>query len=156
MELLEKEVEEQSEQSSISVTSVVEDILVSSAKGQTAEIPELVADMYRNDLNFEELTQQLKMLPRYSKASQTQAQEEVAREINIRDLTKLFAQSSSLACKMIPDVEGLLTIYPTIPVTTTTAERSFSVLRRIRTYLRATMTQQRISNLAPVTLLVRA
>ena len=65
VELLEREVEKWSEQPSISVTSAVEDILVSSAKRQTVEIPELLADMYGNDLNFEELTQQLKILPRY-------------------------------------------------------------------------------------------
>ena len=35
----------------------------------------------------------------------------------------------------------------TIPVTTTTAERSFSALRRIKTYLRSTMTEARLSNL---------
>ena len=61
VELLERELEKQSEQPSFSVTSAVEDILVSSAMGQTAERPELVADMYGNDLNFEELTQQLKI-----------------------------------------------------------------------------------------------
>ena len=61
VELLEEEIEKQSEQPSFSVTSAVEDILVSSAKGQTAEISELVADVYGNDLNFEELTQQLKI-----------------------------------------------------------------------------------------------
>ena len=132
VELLEKEVEKRSEQPSISVNIAVEDILVSSAKGQTAEIPELVANMYGDDLNFEELTQQLKILPRYIKASQTQTQEEGASEINIRDLTKLFAQSS-LACKMMPDVEGLLRSYLTIRVTTATAEGAFSVLRRMKT-----------------------
>jgi hypothetical protein len=33
----------------------------------------------------------------------------------------------------------------TIPITTATAERSFSALNRIKTYLRCTMTQQRLN-----------
>jgi hypothetical protein len=36
----------------------------------------------------------------------------------------------------------------TIGVTSATAERSFSSLRRMKTYLRSTMTQDRLSNLA--------
>lgn len=34
----------------------------------------------------------------------------------------------------------------TIPVTSATAERTFSVLRRMKTYLRSTMTQERLNN----------
>ena len=36
----------------------------------------------------------------------------------------------------------------TIPVTSATAERSFSTLRRLKTYLRATMGQERLNHLA--------
>ena len=34
----------------------------------------------------------------------------------------------------------------TIPITTATAERSFSALRRIKTYLRSTMTEAKLNN----------
>ncbi|ELT96985.1 hypothetical protein CAPTEDRAFT_145680, partial [Capitella teleta] len=37
-------------------------------------------------------------------------------------------------------------IYMTLPVTSATAERSFSALRRLKTYLRSTMSQQRLNN----------
>ena len=40
----------------------------------------------------------------------------------------------------------LITLYLTAPVTTATAERSFSVLNRIKTYLRCTMSQQRLNH----------
>ena len=36
----------------------------------------------------------------------------------------------------------------TIPVASASAERSFSVLKRVKTYLRSTMGQQRLNNLA--------
>ena len=38
-------------------------------------------------------------------------------------------------------------MYLTVPVTTATAERSFSALRRIKTYLRSTMSEERLNNL---------
>ncbi len=41
---------------------------------------------------------------------------------------------------------GTISVYLTILVTTATAERSFSVLNRLKTYCRCTMTQQRLNH----------
>lgn len=60
------------------------------------------------------------------------------------------------ACVRRAEEEGLCTvarllrIFGTFPVTTATAERSFSSLRRLKTYLRSTMGQARLSGLALV------
>ena len=51
-----------------------------------------------------------------------------------------------MAREMFSEVDKLLRIYLTIPVTTATAERSFSALRRIKTYLRSTMSEERLNN----------
>ena len=40
----------------------------------------------------------------------------------------------------------LYTIYLTIPITSATAERTFSALKQVFTYLRSTMTEQRLNN----------
>ena len=45
-------------------------------------------------------------------------------------------------------VVQLLSLAMTFPVTSATAERSFSALKRIKTYLRSTMLQERLCNLA--------
>ena len=42
----------------------------------------------------------------------------------------------------------LVYIMLTMPVTSTTAERSFHVLRRLKTYVRTTMNNDRLSSLA--------
>ena len=42
----------------------------------------------------------------------------------------------------------LLTVLATLPVTTCSAERSFSVLRILKTYLRARMGEERLTGLA--------
>lgn len=49
---------------------------------------------------------------------------------------------------MIPEYVKLLRLLLTIPVSTCTAERSFSALRRLKTYTRATMNQDRLNHVA--------
>ena len=48
---------------------------------------------------------------------------------------------------MLGEVEKVLRIYLNFPVTTATAERSFSSLRHIKTFLRSSMTNYRLNNL---------
>lgn len=45
-------------------------------------------------------------------------------------------------------IPTLLKIFVTIPVTTATTERSFSTLRRLKTYLRSTTGEDRLHGLA--------
>lgn len=46
-----------------------------------------------------------------------------------------------------PAVRKMLVYYQTIPPTTCTVERSFSTLRCVKTWLRSTMLEDRLSNL---------
>ena len=48
----------------------------------------------------------------------------------------------------LPEVYLLIKVAMTIPVASATVERSFSVLKHIKTYLRATMGQERLTHLA--------
>ena len=49
---------------------------------------------------------------------------------------------------LYPSIDTILCIMLTMPVTSATAERSFSVLRRLKTYVRSTMNNDRMSSLA--------
>lgn len=49
---------------------------------------------------------------------------------------------------VFPEVYKLLCLILTIPATSVAAERNFSCLKRIKTYLRSTMTQERLSGLS--------
>ena len=51
---------------------------------------------------------------------------------------------------MFPEFSKVVHILAVIPVTSCSAERSFSRLRRLKTYLRSTMRKQRVSNIALV------
>ncbi|VDI01897.1 Hypothetical predicted protein [Mytilus galloprovincialis] len=50
--------------------------------------------------------------------------------------------------ELYPSIFAIFAILVTMPVTTSTTERSFSSLRRLKTYLRSTMVQDRLSSLA--------
>ena len=49
---------------------------------------------------------------------------------------------------MLPELLKFVRLLLTIPISTSTAERSFSSLRRLKNYLRSTMTQKRLNHLA--------
>ena len=50
--------------------------------------------------------------------------------------------------KQVPECVQLLRLILTAPATTCTAERSFSLLRRVKTWLRSTMKQERLNHTA--------
>lgn len=50
--------------------------------------------------------------------------------------------------ELLPNIKKLLQLFATLPVTSATPERTFSVLKRLKTYLRATMTGERLNGLA--------
>ena len=49
-----------------------------------------------------------------------------------------------------PNIHKLLVIACTLPITSAEAERTFSLLRRIKTHLRSTMTEERMSDLGVI------
>ena len=67
---------------------------------------------------------------------------------NVQDMIKTFQSSETGLCQLLPELLKVLKLFLTIPVTTCTAERSFSHLRRIKTYLRSTIGQSRLNHIA--------
>lgn len=59
-----------------------------------------------------------------------------------------FLQDNKNVCQLLPEVVSLVRLFLTIPVTTCTVERSFSVINRLITYLRSTLGQARLNHLA--------
>ena len=53
---------------------------------------------------------------------------------------------------MFPEFSNVVHILAVIPTTSRSAEGSFSAFRRLTTYLRSTIGQQRVSNIALITL----
>ena len=122
----------------------IETLLIDSANGKDVSIPREVSDLYKDDIDFQKLELHLQMLPDAIKCTPLDG-------IYIREVTRvqticdIFNQQSSIKA-LLSEVHKLVLIYLTIPVTTATAERSFSALKRIKTYLRNSMTQQRLNH----------
>ena len=66
--------------------------------------------------------------------------------MNVCTLCDVLNQDVPMSGEMFSEVKRLLKIFYTIPVTTATAERSFSALRRLKTFLRSTMSQERLNH----------
>lgn len=54
--------------------------------------------------------------------------------------------------QMYPNIFKILKVCATIPVTTASAERSFSSLKRIKTYLKNTMAENRLNGLTSLSI----
>ena len=69
--------------------------------------------------------------------------------VNKADLPSSPADALKHAdCDMFPNIHCLLRHICTLPVTSSECERSISVLRRLKSYMRSTMAQERLSSLA--------
>lgn len=93
----------------------------------------------QSDLDGKELAVEMQSFPDLPKANMT-ALELLA-----------FLQEKKLK-EVFPNLWVALRIAVTIPMTVATAERSFSKLKRIKTYLRSTMVQGRLNGLALISI----
>ena len=103
-------------------------------------IPETIATLYEGDIDMARLSRQLGMLPDLKSTSNLQA------VTSVRSVANMLSTLPPALLPMFSEVDKMVRIYLTIPVTAATGERSFSSLRSIKTYLRTTMTQQRLNS----------
>ena len=69
----------------------------------------------------------------------------------VKEITKLstlcqIMNNVSSSKSLFSEIFTLIKIANTIPVTSATAERTFSTLRRVKSYLRSTMSQEQLNN----------
>ena len=106
---------------------------------QQIETIQVLGKFYQNDLTKspEELVSELKLW--YRKLSRLNVAKKATDALN----------SIKECCPdAFPNIFTLITILLTLPVTTCTSERSFSTLRRLKTYLRNTTGTTRMNDLA--------
>ena len=99
----------------------------------------------KNDIDLEHLKIQLSLVQDMIKTANSESIP-VTKVTNVRTIAEAM-NTSDIYKTMLSEVNRLLQLYFTFPVTTATAERSFSSLRRIKTFLRSTMTECRLNNL---------
>ena len=81
----------------------------------------------------------------------TEFKSDIIQKHEIKDIVKTLQDSRVISS--FPQFHKLLILFLTIPVTAAAAaERSFSKLKLIKTYLRSSMAQSRLSNLAIISI----
>uniref|UniRef100_A0A670JLM7 DUF4371 domain-containing protein n=1 Tax=Podarcis muralis TaxID=64176 RepID=A0A670JLM7_PODMU len=95
---------------------------------------------FKNDLDIERLRLHLNMLADIANKKQLVLK-------NMRDVREYITQEPAVG-EMLCEVVKCIKLLQVVPITTATAERSFSALRRLKSYLRSTMGQKRLNNLA--------
>ena len=81
------------------------------------------------------------MLPDLLRTANEEHELGVKKVTSIGTIAELF-NTCSYSKTMLREVSRLLRIFLTVPMASATAERSFSALRRLKHYLRTTMSQK--------------
>ena len=96
-------------------------------------------EQYRGDYDHNSLVSELDMLPVICRDSSP---------LNFGDLVKIIQSLSEEKRKLIKNIIIIIRLVLTCGATTATPERSVSLLRRLKTWLRSTMTQKRLNSLS--------
>ena len=127
------------------VVMEIEQLLLDAANGkQIDEIPTSVKTLYKTDLDMPRLHAQLGILRDVVRVSQLCSDRTIT--IGLSSIISVMSQASDTVQQMFDQVITMVQPYLSIPVSTATAERTFSVLRRLKTYLRTDMSQKRLNN----------
>ena len=118
---------------------MTQSLLLKAASGEdfTAEL-ESASSFYGDDFSASTLQVQLQTL-------RTQFEKES--HITLQDIIKYLKTFSEAELSIYSEVVTLLKLILVNPATNATSERTFSAMRRIKTYLRSTMGQARLNGL---------
>ena len=97
-----------------------------------SEIADLQESCYKNDIKWSDLSRHLILLQDVVKRSNDRSPKKVT---SINTICDAMA-NNTVYPDMLPSVHNLLHLYMTIPIPSSTSERTFSALRCILTYLR--------------------
>ena len=121
------------DQESTSQYHLLTELLTSAIKGSEVTLSSDIKSLYSSDLNMNLLEVQLHLLSSLSLPVPS----------SVADFAKWLSGSENRGC--LTEVEKLVKLILTLPATNATSERSFSALRRLKTYLRSSMDQKRLN-----------
>ncbi|MGH0127929.1 UNVERIFIED_CONTAM: hypothetical protein FKN15_039286 [Acipenser sinensis] len=145
--LLTCELDPRFNQETLKLLKQIENLVISAANGDVVEIPNEIRSLYAGDFNSDRLHIHLSMLKDLLKTF-NQRQKTTP---SINKVTKLstvveILGADEVACQLLAEADELIRLYLTIPMSNATAEQSSSAMRRIKTYLRSTMSQKHMNH----------
>ena len=141
MDTLTEEMARRFDQATFLLLQEMERLLIDSCNGIRVTASSNFKEMYGSDLNVNTLTVQLSMLPDVVATANDEHQMGIKRVTTVSTVCDMF-NTCQFPKTMLGEVDHLLHLYLTIPLTSATAERTFSTLCRLKSYLRSTMTQK--------------
>ena len=128
LELAAGEVDKQFDHEDVHTMQKIEELLLKAGNGEDIEsFHPLVSGYLENDFDLERLKTHLSLV----KDMIRQTLSSVTTVTNVRTISEAM-NTSDIYKNMLSEVNKLVKLYFTFPVTTTTSERSFSSLRRIK------------------------
>ena len=122
----------------------LEDLLLKACKGQDFEAElDFVCDFYAKDVKKLDLQTQLPLL----RVMMMELHASDASKLTIKDIVKSVHGISEVQKVSLGHVWVLFKLLLVMLATNASSERSFSALRRVKTYLRSTMSQKRLNHL---------
>lgn len=137
-------VKERFDQPGFRVYRHLEDVLLKSVRGDKTfkEDLDFILDFYKDDLDKTSLSSQLETFTSYARNNLCDPS-----TVSVSDLVKSVCQMSPTSRCLFSEIVTLLRLVLVMPATNATSERTFSSLRRVKTYLHSTMTQERLNHL---------
>lgn len=144
MDIIRVSLKDRFTQPSFTLAKQMESILLDAAQGKEIDSESFTAvvDHFGSDTDVDELKLNLSMLPSLCDLSKLTDKP--------ADVTVICNALNSLgpAKKLYKQVNMLIRLFLVLPVSSASAERSFSAMRRLRNYLRKTMTTERLNTCA--------
>jgi len=128
--------------------SNLEQLLIKASQQEDFSEPfKTVCDFYKDDLVSDLLHVQLRTFGIDFQSAAMQEEGAIRRHPTIFDIRAYFQGLSGSQRSLLSQVSRVVQLIMVMPATNASSERSFSALRRVKTYLRSTMGQQRLNNL---------
>ena len=100
-------------------------------------------NIYKDIVNFDILFSEIKVWRTFRNSNDVDFE---LKSNCVENLKELFIKKNLNS--LLPNLTILFQIYLTVPISSSSSERSFSCLKRIKTWLRNSMSQDRLSSLA--------
>ena len=123
-------------QEDLAVAAARENILLNADLSDTS----FAASKLENHFDYDKLRRQLLQLHDFSNCKKD--------ILTVAGAVKLLLSLDPLAQSLFSEVRRLIALIQCQPISAASCERSFSCLRRLKTWLRSTMTQKRLSHVA--------
>ena len=146
-DILIAELDRRFQQNAFTVLKDIENLLIDASNGKITPPSTQVVELYQNVILFDRLLIQLPILPDLLKTANKEQHLGIKKVTNMSTICELF-NSCEISKTMLSEVFELVRLYLTVPMTSATAERTFSTMRRLKNYMHTTMTQKRLNHVA--------